>query len=106
MDKMKLFYRISLLLVVCCSFAFYTNAQTGAGKIVGIVNSNSGMQPLNAASVTISQKNKVVDRAITDSTGKFSFDHLAPGSYDLSISEVGYQTQPLALRDSGCLWLM
>lgn len=95
MDKMKLFYRISLLLVVCCSFAFYTNAQTGAGKIVGIVNSNSGMQPLNAASVTISQKNKVVDRAITDSTGKFSFDHLAPGSYDLSISEVGYQTQSL-----------
>jgi len=70
-------------------------AQTGRGKVVGIVNSNQEQQPLNAVTVTVLKNSKVIASTVSDSTGKFAFENLEAGSYDFTFSHIGYKAQAL-----------
>ena len=63
------------------------------GKIID-VNTN---QPLSYANVSIVnfRTNKSVEGTITSENGKFTFEEIETGTYNLIISFVGYKTQEI-----------
>ena len=67
-------------------------AQERNGKIDGIVKDSDG-KALDAVTVSILKQadSSIVKIALTDKSGSFAFDHIAPGKYFLSVSHVGYE---------------
>lgn len=86
----------SALLVV---FAFInTFGQTKSGlKITGKITDAVSKLPVEYASVGITDQatNKVINGAVTDSTGYFEITNLAAGTFTVSIDFIGYQKKIL-----------
>ena len=75
--------KLFLLLTLISTF---TMAAQDSGSITGIISEASGT-PLSGATVYI----KALDKGtVTDYDGKFILDNLAAGTYDVSISYVGF----------------
>lgn len=70
-------------------FAF---AQTGTGSIKGTVKDKANGEPLPFVKVIVFQGDQQKGFAATDLDGKFLISSLAPGSYDVELRFVGYQT--------------
>lgn len=69
-----------------------TNAPASGGiKVSGIVKDSSANEILEFASVMLVKKGAAASDGVnTDSTGRFTFDHIQPGEYVLSVFYVGY----------------
>lgn len=67
-------------------------APKGKSKIVGYVVDSSLTKAVEFANVALYSKvtNKPVDGTVADEKGKFSLNHVAPGSYQLLISFLGF----------------
>ena len=64
------------------------------GSIKGSVIDSTHM-PLEGASVVLKQNQRVFP---TNAKGEFKIEKLSPGSYDISVSYVGYKTKELAVE--------
>ncbi|MGD9898995.1 MAG: TonB-dependent receptor [Calditrichaceae bacterium] len=63
------------------------HAQNGFGSITGIITDSENI-PVPNAYITISRSAATL---ISDNEGRFAFESLNPGKYDLKISHIGYQ---------------
>lgn len=85
-----------LLLLFFTNHCLHTFAQSGSGTLSGrIVNTEN--QPVTGASVTLQQTSL---GTITDDNGQFSLAGIRPGTYILSVSNVGYTAYTQRLRIS------
>ena len=67
---------------------YYWNFTTASGgRISGIITDTNG-NPIANATITLGSGLST----ITDSSGRFSFDNVTAGSYNLSVTKEGYQT--------------
>ena len=101
---MKPLFSILMLAAVCYFFGckekdtIYTNTITGVdakpGSIIGYVVYNTGMQqyPYPGVSVSISGTSFT---AITDTNGRYSLNDGPPGTYDINMYKIGYDTMTI-----------
>ncbi|HTI91449.1 MAG TPA: outer membrane beta-barrel family protein [Puia sp.] len=92
------------ILVVLQIVALSILGQGPAGRISGRVEGTGGKK-MEAVSVSLLKikDSTTVKVAITDNTGQFTFENIAPGKYVLSFSHIGYSSgysQPLELTAS------
>ena len=83
-------------------FCFYQNALSQAKsalKITGNITDATNNKPIEYASVGLTDQttNKVVNGAITDSTGYFEIANATPGVFTVNIDFIGYQK--IVLKD-------
>ncbi|MCC5932325.1 MAG: TonB-dependent receptor [Cyclobacteriaceae bacterium] len=72
-------------------------AQSGNGKISGIVVDASTKKPIEFATVALLNPDtgKPVDGGICDARGRFTISKLSEGKYSLSVSFMGYDTREI-----------
>lgn len=94
---MKAIYHI-LFLCAFCAGVFPAAAQTGgpafSGRILGTVKDNATKKPLEYTTVSLFKAgdHTLATGIITDKTGDFILEHVAPGRYYLTVSFIGYKT--------------
>lgn len=96
---MKKIILIGLFLLTCL---IQVTAQAVQGKISGQVQDAAG-KPLAAVTITLQQAKdaKLVKTAITDKEGRYEFDRIPAGEYQVSVSAVGFEAfQSAAIRVS------
>ena len=76
------FLVVLLLAAAPRSASLSPQAQSAGIQIVGTVVDGS-LAPLAGAVITLSQRGALIARATSDTTGRFRFDRVAPGDYDL-----------------------
>ena len=84
-----------LILVMICPFAFVQAQVTGTTKISGIVKdslTNLAVEYANVALINPSTK-KPVNGSVADDKGKFVITGVAPGTYNIEISFIGFETK-------------
>ena len=87
---------LSLLLVVATVYAVQAQGQPAAkgnGKITGNVTDNTTKQPVEFATVALTDltSDKPINGAICDEKGKFIITKVPNGAYRLIISFIGYE---------------
>ena len=84
--------KILTLLVIALSFSAIINAQTGTGKISGIVIDGS-QKTLESSTITLlrAKDSAVVKMGSADRNGKFQFENIKDGKYLVSVTAVGHQ---------------
>jgi outer membrane receptor protein involved in Fe transport len=84
--------KILTLLVIALSFSASINAQTGTGKISGIVIDGS-QKTIESSTITLlrAKDSAVVKMGSADKNGKFQFDNIKDGKYLVSVTAVGHQ---------------
>lgn len=85
---MKRVIQFILLLLPLFGFAMSDENETDFGSIKGKITTNDNKA---AAAVSIVVKG-TAKNTLTNDDGTFSIHHLAPGSYELEVSLVGYET--------------
>lgn len=75
-----------------------TDTQKGSGKISGIVMDGETNKPVEFANVALvdPQTGKPVDGTVCDDQGKFMLNKVVEGTYTISISFIGYETNTIA----------
>src|SRR5688572_20946655 len=87
---------ICLAFVLVISFA--AQSQESGGRITGAVKDNDGAF-VSGVSVSLLLPNQAVSRAtVTDAEGKFTFDRIAPGSYQVVVERSGFTTYREAVQ--------
>ena len=68
------------------------------GKITGQVIDSTTMEPVEFATIALRRSgfDKDIDGTISDAEGYFTIPNVKPGSYDVNISFIGYNTRKLA----------
>ncbi|TAH20826.1 MAG: TonB-dependent receptor [Cytophagales bacterium] len=91
---MHAFVKLSLLFLFVACFHLAAQAQTGKGKISGLVVDSTDMKPVSFATVTLTLagSQKPVNGAVADEKGQFSITKIAVGEYNVAISFIGYKT--------------
>ncbi len=90
-----------LLLILLVFFAFTAVAQDapakGHAKIIGSVVDSESNKPVEFANIALLDPatKRPVDGTVCDDNGKFTIDKVAEGSYTISISFIGYETQTI-----------
>ena len=84
--KQKVIYLFLSLMLTSIS----VSAQTGGGRITGVVIDDSGEEPLPGTTIFIEELKKGI---ATDEQGDFSFSDIPTGTYTLTVSFMGYRTQ-------------
>lgn len=85
--------RLMLLVMVVLSLAVAVPAQTFRGGIQGVVTDTSGAA-VPAADVTVTNEGTGLTRTVqTSDAGEYAFTELPIGSYSVSASKSGFQTQ-------------
>ncbi|HKR03650.1 MAG TPA: TonB-dependent receptor [Bacteroidia bacterium] len=82
----------NLFIFILFLLTLQLHAQTKQGNISGIVKDNAD-KPVAFANAVLLQSNdsSLVKGAITDENGKFIFEGITPGSFNLVIAQVGYK---------------
>lgn len=70
----------------------------GNGKIAGILQDSTTNKPVEYATIALisTQTNKPIDGTTADDKGRFSLNKLAPGTYKLQYSFIGYKSRTSA----------
>ena len=84
--KQKVLYLFLSLMLMSIS----VSAQTGGGRITGVVIDDSGEEPLPGTTIFIEELKKGI---ATSEHGDFSFSDIPTGTYTLTVSFMGYRTQ-------------
>ncbi len=88
-----------LLLTSVLLTASYSLGQTGVGTIRGVVTEKETGDPLPFVNVVLFQNGVQKSGGKTDFDGKFQINSIDPGSYEVEVRFVGYQT----LRKEGVI---
>lgn len=72
--------------------ALRLTAQNLSGKTSGSIHDPSGAGVLNATIVMSNHDTNTIDMTTTDREGKFSFERLPAGKYELQVYKPGFQT--------------
>ncbi len=67
------------------------NAQVGSGTLQGVVKDKKSSEPLPFVSVVVENRGTRVAGGSTDFDGNFKISPIEPGTYDVTVSYVGYQ---------------
>lgn len=96
---MNRFLRIGMLCNMILSAVLISNlqAQTGNGKITGIVVDASTRKPIEFATVALISPDtgKPIDGGICDARGRFTINKVNEGKYNLAISFMGYDSREI-----------
>ncbi|MDB5281389.1 MAG: TonB-dependent receptor [Bacteroidota bacterium] len=89
-------YRLLVLLIFICSISLLS----AQGRISGEVSDSLNQTHLDAAQVILLKKGttNVIQSSFADSLGKFSFDQIAIGSYQLETKLLGYFPKSLSVE--------
>ncbi len=85
-------WRIFLLLLLVVGLPLAAMAQTGSGRIAGVVTDSTG-GVLPGVTVNARGPASMLKSTVTDSSGKYNFESLAPGNWMLSFELPGFATQ-------------
>lgn len=85
-----------LTLAIAIGGVLSLSAQVGQGTIKGKILDNETGEPVPFANVTLMSGSDQVLGTTTDFDGKYTLKPIPPGSYDIQISYVGYQTKRVA----------
>lgn len=86
-------------LIAFLSIPLFTQAQEetqkGNGKITGVVIDGDSNQPVEFANIALidPKTGKPVNGSVADDKGKFSITKISPGTYQVQISFIGYETK-------------
>jgi len=80
-----------------CFFILLSYARSKAQDIIGLAQDDQG-KPLAGASIALknNKDSSVVKLSISNSTGRYSFTAIDPGSYFVTVSHIGYTSQSSA----------
>jgi outer membrane receptor protein involved in Fe transport len=72
-------------------------AQKGSGKISGVVMDGETNKPVEFANVALidTKTDKTIDGTMCDEKGKFNLTKIAEGTYSISITFIGYETNTI-----------
>ena len=85
MKQQVLFFFFTLMLT-----GISVSAQTGGGRIAGVVIDNAGEEPLPGATIFIEELKKGI---VTDGHGEFLLSDVPAATYTLTVRFIGYHTQ-------------
>ena len=86
-------YHVCLcLLIACLAFASAASAQTLYGSVVGQVADPSGAAIVSATATLTNKGTSQVYETKADETGRFSFQNVLPGEYDLKVTATGFKS--------------
>ena len=80
-----------LLFLVFCLLSSTFFAQNASQTIKGVVLDKQTLQPIIAATVRLFLANEMVAQQKSDVNGKFKFEKLSPGRYELKYVYMGYK---------------
>ncbi len=88
---------MSCLVLGVAAWAQSAEDSKGNGKIQGTVMDTETNQPVEFANVALLDPatEKPIDGAVADDKGKFIIPKVAPGTYSVAISFIGYETQTI-----------
>lgn len=88
--KQKLLFLFSTLLLMSTGVA----AQTGSGRIAGVVIDDAGEEPLPGVTLFVEELKRGV---VADRHGEFAFSDIPATAYTLTVKFMGYHTQTLKI---------
>lgn len=80
----------SAAVIILCS-ALGTNAQVGSGTLQGVIKDKQKAEPIPFAAVVIENQGARVAGGQSDFDGNYKISPIDPGTYDVTVSFVGYQ---------------
>ena len=91
---------LTLFLAVASNRSFAQAPAQGNSKISGIVLDSAAAKGVEFASIALfnAADNKAIDGTTADESGKFAISKVAPGSYKLMISFIGYKDKSLNVK--------
>lgn len=81
--------KATILLLLLLVWGVSSNAQN-PGSISGIISDQSNKQPVSGATILVTEINKSV---LSDSSGRYRMRGINPGSYTITVTSVGYETE-------------
>ncbi len=90
--------KLNLLFASILLTVTYGYSQSGLGTIRGSVVDKDSKEAIYDCIIVIKQNGTVKGNTTTDFDGKFQLNSLAPGSYDVEISNPGEGYQPTAIK--------
>jgi hypothetical protein len=90
--------KLNLLIASILLTMSYGYSQSGLGTIRGSVVDKNSKEAIYDCIVAVKQNGTVKANTTTDTDGKFQLNALAPGSYDVEISNPGEGYQPTAIK--------
>jgi len=91
--------KLNLLLASVLLTVSYSFAQSGLGSIRGAVKDSKSNEALYMCIVSLRQNGELRGDATTDEDGKFIISSVAPGSYDIEVSNPGEGYQTLSVTN-------
>lgn len=88
--------KLLLALAIAMGCVLSLSAQVGQGTIKGKILDDENGEPVPFANVTLMNGADQIIGTTTDFDGQYTLKPIPPGSYDLQISYVGYQTKRIA----------
>ncbi len=88
--------KILLALAIAIGCVLSLSAQVGQGTIKGKILDDETGEPVPFANVTLMNGSDQILGTTTDFDGEYTLKPIPPGSYDLQVSYVGYQTKRIA----------
>ncbi len=68
-------------------------AMAQSGTLQGKITDANSQEPIAFANVTVELGGKIIHGAVTDFDGNYKIKPIQPGTYDVKVTYVGYQTQ-------------
>jgi hemoglobin/transferrin/lactoferrin receptor protein len=84
--------------VLCLSQAIPRAQQSSQGRIEGTVKDPQGANISGAGVALIHSQQAVLRTTVTDASGRFNFDNVAVGSYEIRITQAGFGTHRVSAQ--------
>jgi pectin methylesterase-like acyl-CoA thioesterase len=94
------FVVLTLFMAIAANESFAQAPAQGNSRISGIVLDSAAAKGVEFASIALfnAADNKAVDGTTADESGKFAIVKVAPGSYKLMISFIGYKDKAVNVK--------
>ncbi|SEI40836.1 Outer membrane receptor for ferrienterochelin and colicins [Dyadobacter sp. SG02] len=91
---------LTLIMAIAVNQSFAQAPVQGNSKISGIVLDSAAAKGVEFASIALfnAADNKAIDGTTADETGKFAISKVAPGTYKLMISFIGYKDKAVNVK--------
>ncbi|MBL4709612.1 MAG: carboxypeptidase regulatory-like domain-containing protein, partial [Flavobacteriales bacterium] len=87
--------KLLFTLAVALGFAITAHAQVGQGSIKGTIVDGETGEPVPFANVSLRSGSSQMLGTTTDFDGKYTLKPIPPGTYDIQVSYVGFQTKKI-----------
>ena len=89
--------KLNLLVLTVFMTALYSFSQSGQGTVRGEVKDEKSKEPIYGCKILLMQGGNIKNGASTDFDGKFQFNSVSPGTYDVEVRNEGENYQPTAI---------